>query len=225
MSAWAIVLACGKEQEITAGVDVAFLSLGTKPVLAHSLQALQQNDLIEGIVLVVKKPRVDNALQVIRSFGFRKVQSLVAGSGSRLSNLKKAYDQVPDDATAILVHGVCRPFVEGDVITETVKAGKRYGAAVAAVRSTDAVKLTAKGQKVSKSIDRNTVWIAQCPQVFKRDVFEKMLKSGVKLVDDESALLEKLRQEIHLVVSSETNMKIRTAADLERASAFVNLNQ
>lgn len=225
MSAWAIVLACGKEQEITAGVDVAFLSLGTKPVLAHSLQALQQNDLIEGIVLVVKKTRIDNALQVVRSFGFQKVQSLVAGSGSRLSNLKKAYDQIPDKTTAILVHEVCRPFVEGDVITETVKAGRRYGAAVAAVRSTDAVKLTEKGQKVSRSVDRKTVWIAQCPQVFKRDVFEKMLKSGVKLVDDESALLEKLRQEIHLVVSSETNMKIRTATDLEWASAFISLSQ
>lgn len=225
MSAWAIVLACGKEQEITSGVDVAFLSLGAKPVLAHSLQTLQQNDLIDGIVLVVKKPRVDNALQVIRSFGFRKVQSLVAGSGTRLSNLKKAYEQIPDDATAVLVHGVCRPFVEGDVITEVVKAGKRYGAAVAAIRSTDAVKLAEKGQKVSKSVDRNTIWLTQSPQVFKREVFEKMLKSGVKLVDDESALLEKLRQEIHLVVSSETNMKIRTSKDLERASAFVNVNQ
>ena len=224
MSAWAIVLACGKEQEITSGVDVAFLALGDRPVLAHSLLTLQQCELIEGIILVIKKKRVDNALQVVRSYGLQKVKSLVAGTGTRLSNLKKACEQLPDGASAVVVHSVSRPFVEADVITETVKAGKRYGAAVAAVRSTDAVKLAAKGQKVSKNLDRNTIWTTQCPQVFKRDVFEKMLKSGVKLVDDESALLEKMRQEIHLVVSSEANMKIRTAQDLERASALVNVN-
>jgi 2-C-methyl-D-erythritol 4-phosphate cytidylyltransferase len=225
MSTWAVVLACGKEQEITSGVDVAFLGLGDLPVLAHSLRTFQHNDLIDGIILVVKKQRVDNALQVIRACGLNKVRSLVAGSGTRLSNLKKACEQLPDDATSVLVHGVCRPFVSDDVITEVVKAGKRYGAAVAAVRSTDAVKLAEKGQKVSKLLERNTVWMVQSPQVFKRDVFEKMLKSGIKLVDDESALLEKTRQEIHLVVSTEANMKIRIAQDFERAGALVNLNQ
>ncbi|MBL7017253.1 MAG: 2-C-methyl-D-erythritol 4-phosphate cytidylyltransferase [Kiritimatiellales bacterium] len=225
MSAWAIVLACGKEQEITSGVDVAFLAIGDRPVLAYSLLTLQQCEQIEGIILVVKKPRVDNALQVVRSYGLKKVRSLVAGSGSRVSNLKKAYEQLPDDASAVLIHAVSRPFVEPDVVAEVIKAGKRYGAAVAAVRSTDAVKLAEKGQKVTKTLDRNTIWTVQCPQAFKRDVFEKMLKSGVKLIDDESALLEKTRQEIHLVVSSETNMKIKTAQELERASALVNLIQ
>ena len=225
MSTWAIVLACGKEQEIATGVDVAFLSLGVKPVLAYSLQTLQQNELIEGVVLVVKKKRVDNALQVVRSFGIRKVQSLVVGTGIRLSNLKKAYEQIPSEATVILVHESSRPFVADEVITEAVKAGKRYGAAVAAVRSPDAVKMAETGQKVTKTVDRSTIWIAQSPQVFKRDVFEKMLKSGTRVVDDESALLEKTRQEIHLVVSSEANMKIRTAQELERAGAFANLYQ
>ncbi len=140
MSAWAIVLACGKEQEITAGVDVSFLALGDRPMLAHSVQTLQQNELIEGIILVVRKQRVDNALNIVRAYGLKKVQSLVAGTGNRHGNLKKACDQLPDGASAVLVHSGSRPFVEADVITEVIKAGKRYGAAVAAVRSTDAVK-------------------------------------------------------------------------------------
>ncbi len=220
MSAWAIVLACGKEQEIASGVDVAFLALGTRPVLAHSLQTLEQNALIEGVVLVVKKEKVDSALRMIRQFGCRKVSALVAGGVQRQANLKKAYDQIPEDALTILVHESSRPFVSDTVITETIKAGKRYGAAVAAVKCTDPVKLAEKGQRLSKTLDRTTIWLAQSPQVFKRDVFEKVLKGSGKLVDDESALLEKTRQTIHLVVSSPANMKIRTAADLEAAGAL-----
>jgi len=225
MSAWAIVLACGKEQEITAGVDVGFLALADRPVLAYSLQTLQGCELVEGIILVIKKQRIDNALQSVRAYGLQKITNIVAGTASRIGNLKKAYEQLPDSASAVLVHTASRPFVELDVVTETIKAGKRYGAAVAAMRSADAVKLAETGQKVSRSLDRNTVWQVQSPQVFKRDVFEKMLKSGSKLVDDESALLEKTRQKIHLVVSSEQNMNIRTAKDLERAGALVSLNQ
>ncbi|HKL23110.1 MAG TPA: 2-C-methyl-D-erythritol 4-phosphate cytidylyltransferase [Tichowtungia sp.] len=225
MSAWAIVLACGKEQEITPGTDIGFLALGDRPVVVHSLQTLQACEQIEGIILVIKKQRVDNALQSVRAYGLNKIKNIVAGTGSRISNLKKAADQLPDSATAVLVHDASCPFVEQDVATETVKAGKRYGAAVAAVRSADAVKLAETGQKVTKSLDRNTIWIVQSPQAFKRDVFEKMIKSSGRLVDDESALLEKTRQKIHLVVSSNTNMKIRTAQDLERAGAMVSLNQ
>ncbi len=220
MSAWAIVLACGKEQEIASGVDVAFLALGSRPVLAHSLQTLEQNALIENIVLVVKKDKIDSALRMIRQFGCRKVSALVAGGVQRQANLKKAYEQIPEEALAILVHESSRPFVNDTVITETIKAGKRYGAAVAAVKSADPVKLAEKGQKLTKTLDRSTIWLAQSPQVFKRDVFEKILKGTARLVDDESALLEKTRQTIHLVVSTTANMKIRTAEDLEAAGAL-----
>lgn len=222
MSVWVVVLACGKEQEIRQGVDVSFLALGAKPVLAYSLQTLQENDQIDGIVLVIKKDRVDVSLQMIRSFGIQKVRSVVAGSGSRLSNLKKANEQLPSGATVVMIHDAARPFVEDEVITETVKAGKRYGVAVAAVRSPDAVKLAEKGQKVTRTLDRNTIWLVQSPQVFKRDIFEKAIKGGSKLVDDESALLEKARQDIHLVVSTVGNMKIRNTTDLAMALILAN---
>ncbi len=220
MSVWAIVLACGKEQEIAPGVDVSFLVLGNRPVLAHSLQMMEQNALVDGIVLVVKKERVDSTLKMIRQFGCRKVSALVAGGAQRQANLKKAYEQIPDETLAVLVHESSRPFVSDTVITETIKAGKRYGAAVAAVKSSDPVKLAEKGQRLTKTLDRSTIWLAQTPQVFKRDVFEKVLKGAGRLVDDESALLEKTRQTIHLVVSSAANMKIRTGQDLEAASSL-----
>jgi len=199
---------------------VAFLALGRRPVLAHSLQKLEQNPLIEGIVLVVKKERIDSALRMIRQFGCRKVSALVAGGVQRQANLKKAYEQIPEETPAILVHESSRPFLSDGVITEVIKAGKRYGAAVAAVKSADPVKLAEKGQKLTKTLDRSTIWLAQSPQAFKRDVFEKILKSAAKLVDDESASLEKTRQTIHLVVSTPANMKIRTAEDLEAAGAL-----
>lgn len=223
MSAWAIVLACGKDQEIGAGVDVAFLTLGSRPIVARSIQTLEQNPLIEGIILVVRKERVDSALHTVRSFGCRKISAIVAGGPVRLTNLKNALEKVPEDATAVLIHESSRPFVTDEAIAEVIKAGKRYGAAVVAVKSPDAVKLAEKGQKVTKSLDRNTIWQVQSPQVYKIDVFRKMLKGSGKLVDDDSELLAKSKQDIHLVAGSTGNMKIRTADDLQVASAILSV--
>jgi 2-C-methyl-D-erythritol 4-phosphate cytidylyltransferase len=223
MSAWAIVLACGKDQEIGQGIDVSFLALGSRPVVARSIQTLEQNPLIEGIILVVRKERVDSALHTVRSFGCRKISAIVAGGPMRLTNLKNALEKIPEEVSAVLIHEAARPFLNDEIITETIKAGKRYGAAVAAVKSPDAVKLAEKGQKVTKSLDRNNVWLVQSPQVYKIDVFKKMLKGSGKLLDDDSELLAKGKQEIHLVAGSIGNMKIRTPDDLQIASAILSV--
>ena len=223
MSAWAIVLACGKDQEIGPSVDVAFLALGSRPVVARSIQTLEQNPLIEGIVLVVRKERVDSALHTVRSFGCRKISAIVAGGPMRLTNLKNAMEKLPEETSVVLIHEASRPFLNDEIITETIKAGKRYGAAVAAVKSSEAVKLAEKGQKVTKSLDRNTVWLIQSPQVYKIEVFKKMLKSSGKLLDDDSELLTRTKQEIHLVAGSTGNMKIRTPDDLQIASAILSV--
>ena len=223
MSAWAIVLACGKDQEIGAGIDVAFLALGSRPVVARSIQTLEQNPLIEGIVLVVRKERVDSALHTVRSFGCRKISAIVCGGPIRLTNLKNALEKIPDEATVVLIHEAARPFLNDEIITETIKAGKRYGAAIAAVKSSEAVKFAEKGQKIDKSLDRNSVWLVQSPQVYKIDVFKKMLKGSGKLLDDDSELLAKGKQEIHLVAGSTGNMKIRTPDDLQIASAILSV--
>lgn len=223
MSTWAIVLACGKDQEIGQGIDVSFLALGSRPVVARSIQTLEQNPLIEGIILVVRKERVDSALHTVRSFGCRKISAIVAGGPMRLTNLKNALEKIPEEVSAVLIHEAARPFLNDEIITETIKAGKRYGAAVAAVKSPDAVKLAEKGQKVTKSLDRNSVWLVQSPQVYKIDVFKKMLKGSGKLLDDDSELLAKGKQEIHLVAGLIGNMKIRTPDDLQIASAILSV--
>jgi len=220
-AAWAIVLGCGKEQEISPGVDASFLGLGSMPVLAHSLQTLEQSAAIEGIIVVVRRERVDRMLAMIRSFGCRKVRSIVAGGAQRIANLRKAYEQMSDDANLILVHEAARPFVEEKVIAGVLKTAKRYGCAIAAAQSPDAVKQSAAGQAVAKSLNRSSVWLAQTPQAFKRVVFEKVLKSKMKLIDDESELTGK--QAVRLVSASVTNIKIRTPDDLTLAAALQNV--
>ncbi len=64
-----IIVAAGKSERMGPKVDKAFLSLGTKPVLAYSLIAFEKCPDIDGIVLVVRKDRIEAAHGVAHMFG------------------------------------------------------------------------------------------------------------------------------------------------------------
>ncbi len=222
MNTLVIVIACGNEEQITSGTDTAFLSLGNRPVLAHSLRTFQDLKVIDGIILAVSKDRVDSAVQVVKRFGFTKVRGIVVGSANRLSTLRTVYAKLPEAASNIIVHEASRPFISPEVIGESIKAAKRYGCAIAAHRVPDSVKVAVKGLKPDKTLERNSAWIAQTPQVFKVEVFKKIIdpkNKSVKLIDDESEWVKK-PAEVHMIEAGYCNIKIRSMDDFSEATAL-----
>ena len=224
MNTLAIIIACGKEEEIASGTETAFLSMGSRPVLAHSLGIFQESASIDGVILAVSKDRVDSAVQVIKRFGCTKVIGIVVGSVNRLSTLRTVFSKMPNPATTVVIHEASRPFISPESVGEVVKASKRYGCAIAAHRLPDSVKVAAKGLKPDQTLDRNSVWLAQTPQAFKYDVLEKIIdpkNKNVKLIDDESEFVTK-PSEVHMVEVGERNLKIRTSGDLAFSTALFN---
>ncbi|MEI6514423.1 MAG: 2-C-methyl-D-erythritol 4-phosphate cytidylyltransferase [bacterium] len=69
-----IIVAAGKSERMGADIDKVFLSLGTKPVLAYSLLAFEQCPLIDGVILVVRKDRLDSARGLVQML-FRSPES------------------------------------------------------------------------------------------------------------------------------------------------------
>jgi len=226
MNTLAIVIACGKEEEISTGTETAFLTLGDVPMLAFTLRTMQAAPSIDGVILAVGKNRTDAALHLIKRYGCTKVRGIVVGGVTRLSTLRTVFSKMPEPASVIVLHEASRPFVEIEVLEETIKAGKRYGCAIAAHKLPDAVKLAPKGMKAVKTLERNSVWAAQTPQAFKADVLEKLIDGSaknIKILDDESEFVRK-PSEVHMVEAGPANIKIRSSADLAMATALLNAN-
>jgi 2-C-methyl-D-erythritol 4-phosphate cytidylyltransferase len=224
MNTLVVVIACGKEEEVSSGVETAFLPLGSRPVLAHSLRTFQESTKVDGIIVVVSKERVDSALQIVKRFGCTKVRGIVVGGTNRLSSLRTVFSKLPEPASTILVHEASRPFASAEVLAECVKASKRYGSAIAAHRIPDSVKAAAKGLKPDKTLERHSAWAAQTPQAFKFEVFAKIIdpkNKNIKLIDDESEWVKK-PAEVHLVEAGYRNIKIRNSDDLAVATAMFN---
>lgn len=224
MNALGVIIACGKEEEVKAGADAAFLTLGNVPVLAHTLKTFEAASAIDGVILAVAKDRVDSAVQIIKRYGCSKVVGVVVGGVNRLSTLRTVFSKMPVSPAIIVIHEASRPFVVKNVLAETVKSAKRYGCAIAAHKLPDAAKLAPKGVKAAKTLERNSVWSAQTPQAFKTEVLKKIVESkaaGIKIQDDESEHVRK-PTEVHMVEAGERNMKIRSSSDLAVATALLN---
>ncbi len=222
MKAIAIVIACGREEEVASGAEAGFLTLGGTPMLVHSLKTLEAVPSIDGVIIAIPKHRVDTTVHLVKRYGFTKIKGVVIGGVNRHSTLKTVLSKLPERTPVIVVHEASRPFAAREVFEETLKASKRYGCAIAAHKLPDAVKLSPKGFKASDTLSRNTAWAAETPQAFKTDVLDKIMQNkSAKIIDDESAFVKK-PMEVHMVEAGPLNMKIRNAEDLAIATALIN---
>ena len=137
----AIIVAAGKSERMGGGADKAFLSLGSKPVVAWSLMAFEKNADIDSIVLVVRKDQVTAAKAVARMFGISKLAKIVAGGARRQDSVQAGLKEVDSDTRIVAVHDGARPCVSQEVISDVIKSAKRGAASVTGCRMRDTVKM------------------------------------------------------------------------------------
>lgn len=206
---WSIIIASGKTEQIAStGSDVAFLGLGDKPVIAHSLQVMEECEDIDGVVVVVPKDKMEKLVPLAQMFGFEKLRKIVAGTGARLSSLQAGMKELADDVTMVSVHEVSRPFVQPEVISQSVRVTKRHGCAVVANQLSDVIKIVDKGSKVRETQGGRIAWAVQSPQTFKRELLERAMEHNKGSIQEESEMVEALGEDVRVVPSSKLNIKI-----------------
>ncbi|MFC1461226.1 2-C-methyl-D-erythritol 4-phosphate cytidylyltransferase [Verrucomicrobiota bacterium] len=221
-----IIVAAGRGLRVGKNVDKAFLSLGSKPVLVYSLLAFEKCRDIEEVILAVRRERIESARCVVQMFGCTKVRKIVGGGAQRHVSVAKGLAEISDDTTIVAVHDGARPCVTPELISETIKAAKKYGSGVAAIKITDTVKEAQHGMVISDTIDREKLWMAQTPQAFKLDLLLKGIKAASRkrlTVTDEASAVELVSDAVRLVQSSPSNIKITTPDDLVLAAALMRL--
>ena len=105
-----------------------------------------------------------------------------------------------------------------------IDGARSHGAAIAAIAAKDTVKQTtedasADGSRLIRAtIPRESVFLAQTPQAFRRDILARALTEGAGIdVTDEAMLVERLGLPVHVVAGDERNVKITTPQDLQQA--------
>jgi 2-C-methyl-D-erythritol 4-phosphate cytidylyltransferase len=136
-------------------------------------------------------------------------------SGLRAINDKWKYVAIADGARCLITPAQ---------ITTVCRLAYKYGAATAAHKSTDTVKIADKKGFIESTADRETVWLAQTPQVFKTKLYRAAAYTALKKeyeATDDNMLVEYVKHPVRLVECGANNIKITTVDDLAVASAVI----
>lgn len=218
----AIVVAAGRGARMGASVAKAFLSLAGRPMLAHTVEAVERAQSVAEVVVVVAPADVEATQALLARRGPGKVAAVVAGGAQRQDSVFAGLQRT-GDAGVVVVHDGARPLVDPTVIDAVAAAAARTGAASAGLPMRETVKDVDAGS-VTTTLDRSRLWIAHTPQAFRaellREAHRRAREHGTQASDD-AALVESLGHRVQMVVDSPSNLKITVPDDLEMAEALL----
>jgi len=211
-----ILLAAGQGKRMGGKTPKMFLKLLGRPILHWTLHFLDLCPAVQNIVLVVPPG-------TRQKFDSKKIHAVIAGGRERTDSARLAMRALPKEAEWVGIHDAARPFVAPGDVARVFQAAQDVGAAILAVPAKDTVKLSRQGSfSIEQTLRRERCWLAQTPQVFRRDIAEKMhASSRSKRFTDDASIAESLGYSVRLVPGSYENMKITTPEDLVLAEKIL----
>jgi len=218
----AIIAAGGRGLRFGGGSPKQLLEVGGRAILERSVAAFLAHPAVNEVVVALPQPLADDPPAYLRGAG--KPLRIVSGGARRQDSVANAFRAADAASDVIVIHDAARPFASADLIGRTIAAAAESGAAVAAVQACDTVKRTDDGpidagHFVRETIARETIYLAQTPQAFRRDVLSDALAQTIDATD-EATLAERAGHAVRIVVGEASNLKITTRADLVLAEAI-----
>jgi 2-C-methyl-D-erythritol 4-phosphate cytidylyltransferase len=213
---FALVPAAGVGSRMDARIPKQYLELLGHPVLWHALNTLCRLPRIEQVFVIISPEdewwdgfdwtALSGRLQVMRVGGSSRAHSVSNGLVA-LANTLSAEDW-------ILVHDAARACLTGaqvDTLMDTLQSDPVGG--LLAVPVADTLKRIDPASRVAATVDREGLWQAQTPQMFRYALLCKAL-AATPNVTDEAGAIEALGLAPRLVAADATNFKITYPQDL-----------
>ena len=220
MHVTAIIAAAGAGRRLGADTPKQLIDIGGGLMLQHSLRAFLDHPRVSDVVVVL--PAGQTALGLPGTDPARNPAGrlrVAQGGARRQDSVASGFDAVSPETDIVLVHDAARPFVSAGLIDRTIDAAAAHGAAIAALQSRDTVKQVGEDGAITATIPRETIYLAQTPQGFRREVLADAIAAGRAGAEatDEAALAERAGYTVHVVEGDPGNVKITTSEDLAAA--------
>lgn len=220
----AIIAAAGRGTRMGRGINKVFIPLFDRPVLMHSVTMLAGCAAVRQLLVVAAATEVATVREMLEQAALTLPWSVVPGGRERQDSVYQALQVVDSAADIILVHDGARPLADRALVERVIAAARRWGAACAAVRVKDTIKVVDDNGVIVRTPERSGLWAVQTPQAFAapllKEAYRQAMEQGYYATDD-AALVERLGQTAVVVEGSYRNVKITTPEDLAVARAFL----
>lgn len=221
MSVWAVLAAAGRGERLGSDRPKAFARLGGRPLLAESLERLEESDWIDAIVIAAPPDWEEPSILVAEEIAATKVSSAVTGGESRSESVRLALEEVPGDAAVVLVHDAARPLLPEAVIERVLAPlSEGWDGVVPVVPLADTVKRV-EGDRVVETVPRDDLVAVQTPQAFLADALRRAVSGDVSAATDCASLVESQGGRIKVVEGDPRLLKVTDADDLALVESWL----
>ncbi|QBO35602.1 2-C-methyl-D-erythritol 4-phosphate cytidylyltransferase [Periweissella cryptocerci] len=228
---YAEILAGGKGTRMgNVPMPKQFLTLGTKPIVIHTLEKFLLNSRFNVIVVVVPMAWVSYMKNLVKEFldSDERIRVVEGGAdrNATLMNGIKAIDNEfgLNDDDVIITHDSVRPFITHRIIEDNIDGVLEYGAVDTVIPAIDTI-VEAHDNILTDIPQRSAMYQGQTPQSFN---IKKLVTAFASLTDDEKETLTDAAKimvlkgdGVHIVTGDQSNFKVTTSFDLNMAQALV----
>ncbi|MGH8119729.1 MAG: 2-C-methyl-D-erythritol 4-phosphate cytidylyltransferase [Gammaproteobacteria bacterium] len=227
---WAVIPAAGTGSRMLADTPKQYLSINGRHIIEYSLVAFCGHPDIAGVVVAIaagdklwpELPSARNPKITTTAGGAVRCQSVLNG----LQTLAT----MADTEDWVLVHDAARPCIRTEDIGHLITTLRDHPVGgVLALPVRDTMKRAdieqGDGQHVSETINRQGLWHALTPQMFRLGRLTRALEEAIaqgQLVTDESQAMELAGYRPKLVEGRVENIKITRPSDLRLAELYLS---
>jgi len=224
-----VVAAAGFGVRLDSRLPKQYVPLLGIPMLQRTLSAVSACPEVDALVVVVNYQDVEYCMNEIDMERIEKVVKVTAGAEKRAISVRNGLQALAEVGTWDLVgvHDGARPLVTSDDIRlalEALAGDPSLDGAVLALPSIDTVKIVDDEGIITSTPDREHLWRAQTPQIFRwqvlMDAYDQPEEALLASTDDAS-LVEAGGGRVAVVKGSPENFKITDRVDLRHAEQIL----
>ena len=209
-----------------SAVPKQYLELNGRLVIDHTIERLLLHPSIDGLYLALSE---EDALWDRSEFARHPDLVRVPGGTERCYSVRNALQALSPRARAhdwVLVHDAARPCIRRSDIDHLIRmaSGHEVGGLLG-VPVSDTIKRTDAADRIVDTVDRNHLWRAFTPQMFRFGTLYGALTTALEagfLVTDEASAVERAGHSPIMVEGHADNLKITRPEDLPLAAYFLD---
>lgn len=210
-----------------------FLEVHGKPIIIHTLEHFQVNELIDAIVIACHSDYLNYMYSLVNQYRITKVKEIVKGGPtgqiSIYNGLCAVERLVEGEKTVVLIHDGVRPLITSQLLTENIKAVHEFGSCITGGVVKETITVIDEKYNIHQVILREQSRVAKAPQSFWLDeillVQRKALQEGKSDCIDSCTLMSKYGYSLHMIDGPFENIKITTPDDFFTMRAILEVRE
>lgn len=233
---YGLILAGGVGQRMrSSGMPKQFLSVFGKPIIIYTLEKFERCEDIDAVVIACNAAWVDYLEDLVRRYGLRKVQAIIAGGRDRqesvLNGIRSLTERGAAENDVVVIHDGVRPLVQESILSENVRVANKYGSAMTVHPVIESIVITdGDTAGFGDFKKRDDTYSLTAPQSFRLgtlvDIYERIKGQETPIPLLDSALVYTyLGNDVHIIRENNQNIKITTPEDYYILKAMLELQE